>query len=419
MKWKGLFVIVLLVIPFAVFAGGQGEEEERPAEVTLEFPSWQAEEPGFAQFWEYAIEEFEAKHPDVTVALNQIPFAQFRNSMITRLAAGNPPDVSHWPARNIPELAAEGWFEPLDDRLAETDIPETWTPLQESMVHNGETVGVLLMGYGYLLFYNEALLEDAGVSVPTTLDELLEAARAVTDRDEGIHGFAMVTQEHPNVYVDAAKFVIGEGERFMADGEYRFTEPAVVELIEKYRELGQLSPQGASSAFARQLLIDGRVAMLIDGPWVAATLEQADAEIRPHLKTARVPTTQVTGGPSNSVHIARDIPDYRKDIVWEFIRELTTPEAQKQYTMLTRSPAAREGVLSEAELANDPQLALINESAAQAVNTWPQSDNVNVNYSRFSDIVAAAMLQLIQDPSADTLSVLEALEERLYSEIEP
>lgn len=36
-------------------------------ECTLDFPSWQATEPGFAEFWEYAIGKFNETYPKVTI----------------------------------------------------------------------------------------------------------------------------------------------------------------------------------------------------------------------------------------------------------------------------------------------------------------------------------------------------------------
>src|SRR5262245_29141297 len=101
--------------------------------VTLEFPSWQAQEPGFAEWWREAIAAFEQSHPGVRVNFFSIPFAQYINTMVTRFTGNNPPDIVHLPARNMAQFAAQGWLAPLDDLLAGTDVPRLWTPLQEEM----------------------------------------------------------------------------------------------------------------------------------------------------------------------------------------------------------------------------------------------------------------------------------------------
>ncbi|TMG84247.1 MAG: extracellular solute-binding protein, partial [Betaproteobacteria bacterium] len=64
----------------------------RAQDVTLDFPSWQAEEPGFAEWWKGLVKEYEAKHPGVKVKLYSIPFANYVNQMTVRFAGQNPPD---------------------------------------------------------------------------------------------------------------------------------------------------------------------------------------------------------------------------------------------------------------------------------------------------------------------------------------
>jgi len=169
------------------------------AQTTLNFPTWQAEDPSFSPWWNGLITEFEQKNPGVKVRMSSIPFNQYVNQITVRFAGGNPPDIVHLPTRNFAVFADKGWLEPLDALVAETDIGQAWNPMQASLTWNGKPQGVLLMGYGYVLFYNKALLAAAGAKVPTTPDELIATAKAITDRDKGVFGFAGVTVEHPNI----------------------------------------------------------------------------------------------------------------------------------------------------------------------------------------------------------------------------
>src|SRR5580765_8426806 len=77
-----LLVALLLLMSFgaAPMAGAQGQG------VTLDFPSWQAEEPGFGEWWKGLIQEYEAKHPGVKVKLYSIPFANYVNQLTVRFA---------------------------------------------------------------------------------------------------------------------------------------------------------------------------------------------------------------------------------------------------------------------------------------------------------------------------------------------
>ena len=78
------------------------------AQTTLEFPTWQAEEPGVSTWWKELIAAYEKRYPDVKINLQQVPFAQFVKQMTVRFAAGNPPDIVHLPSRDFASFADQG-----------------------------------------------------------------------------------------------------------------------------------------------------------------------------------------------------------------------------------------------------------------------------------------------------------------------
>ena len=149
----GLLLLLALALPAPATAQG----------VTLDFPSWQAEDPGFAEWWRALIQEYESTHPGVKVKFYSIPFANYVNQLTVRFAGQNPPDIVHLPTRNFAGFASQNWLEPIDDLLKASDIPGHWTKLQSEVMWNGKTYGVLLLPYGNLLYYNEKILQDAKV----------------------------------------------------------------------------------------------------------------------------------------------------------------------------------------------------------------------------------------------------------------
>ena len=127
------------------------------------------------------------------------------------------------------------------------------------MQWNGKTQGVLLMGYGGVLFYNEQKLKDAKLGAPKNADEWLAAMKATTDAGKGQFGLATITAEHPNMVVEMASWVIGSGADWLKGGKYNFTDPAVVKAVDNWRQSIAYAPKGTNSATARQLFIDGKV----------------------------------------------------------------------------------------------------------------------------------------------------------------
>jgi multiple sugar transport system substrate-binding protein len=382
--------------------------------VTLDFPSWQAEEPGVSTWWRALIAEFETANPGAKINLYSIPFAQFVQQMTVRFAGNNPPDIVHLPTRNFAAFASQGWLAPLDDRLARTDIAANWTPLQADMRWDGKTQGILLMGYGSLLYYNERLLTEAGASVPTTPQEWLTAIERATKRDQGQFGLVATSVEHPNLVVEAGTWVMGQGLDWLRNGRYDFANPAVVAAVEQYRRSMRFAPPGMNSTTGRQLFMDGKAAFLRDGPWIWAFVERAPEAIRPHLKVARVPFPRETGGTSNSIHMAANLAPAKRELVWKFMELAASPKWQSEYVLRAASPAPRRGALPAEAATRLPHLKLIMDAAATAVSVFPTHPTLQESYNEYASLFGRAMMRLISsdEPTDRVLANLQRELER-------
>ena len=383
--------------------------------VELEFPTWQAEETGTGPFWSAVAGAFEAAHPGVRIKKYAVPLRDYVDKMTTRFAAGQPPDIVHLPTRSVAAYAAQGWLLPLDPMLAETDIPAHWSRLQSELSHNGRTMGVLIMAYGMLLYYNEALLHAAALPVPETPDALLTAIGKTTDADKGVFGWGATTAEHPNVYVDWATWTTGEGVSFYRDGRYNFTDPAVVASMDRFRTALRHAPRGQQSEATRQLFLNGKVALMRDGPWLVSQMRAASAAAG-GLRAAMMPFPNIPGGTSNSLHIPAKADPARRDLAWAFIRLATSPEWCARYTLETRNPSARRDSAPAAQVAAVPDLRLVMEAASRAVNLYPELPAAQLGYDQIARLTAAAGLRLINSNrgTAEVLAELQAnLEKRV------
>jgi multiple sugar transport system substrate-binding protein len=377
--------------------------------VTLDFPSWQAEEPGFGDWWKGLIQEFEAKHPGVKVKFYSIPFANYVNQMTVRFAGQNPPDIVHLPSRNFASFASQNWLDAMDELLKTSDIPGHWSKLQSDMMWEGKTYGLLLLPYGNLLYYNEKILQDAGVKVPATPAEWLDAMAKTTNRDKGQFGLVTTTAEHPNMFIDAATWVLGQKQDWLKGNKYNFSDPGVVAAMDQFRKSLTFAPPGTNSAVARQLFVDGKAAFLRDGPWVWATLQKAKPEIRPSLKMAQLPFPVVTGGASNSLHIPAKLDAQKKKLVWEFIALAATPAWQEKYVQMTSSPAGRLGMINAEQAKKDPHLAAITLAAEKAENLFPTQPALRENYNEFATLFSRAVVRM-QASSQSTEAILANLQ---------
>lgn len=416
MLQKRLVRMILLITMLAAFlipmvASGEGEK------ITLDFPSWQATEPGFSDWWKEVIADFESKHPNVKINFYQVPFKGYIDTLLTRCGSKNPPDILHLPARNVPQFADSGWLEPLDPMLKKSDIPATWISLQKGMVRNKKTYGVVLLGYGYVLFYNEKMLNDAGVKVPKTPQQFLAAAKALTlDKDKNGQidqfGYGMPTATHPNIYMEATKFIIGQGGHWSKAGKLMLKDPRVIKGLKIYQSLyrDKVVPLGITDEQKRQYFFEGKIAMMTDGPWTLALRNKSPKEVAPYIKVAPMPFGKTCGGLSNCIHIPAGLSAEKKKLVWDFIYDLTRPQFQRRYSELTMSPPARKGVVDSGLLQKYPEMALFSREAEKAVDFMPPG--FEGQYVEFTTQIIDACIEL-SNPSVTVESVLGKLEKKL------
>lgn len=404
---------------------GTSATTAKPQEnVTLDFPSWQATEPGFADFWAKLIEDFKVKYPNVTINLYQVPYSGYVDTLVTRFSSNTPPDICHIPTAFFDAFYGQGWFDVLDDRFAKTDILEKWTPLQSTMQREGKNYGLLLMGYGYSMFYNEKIFKDAGVQVPTDMDSFVAAARALTkdtDNDGNVDQFGWGTCSitSPSLYYGVSSLVIGNESHWTKGDttELNFDDPKLIEAVKIYKLMytEKLIPMGLSIEQMRSFFFEGKIAMIFDGPWVYAMKDTAPAEIQDYFKIARVPFKKVVGAASNSMHIPVMLDAYKKDLVWDFISQIATDEYQVEYARLTKSTPPKAGILTDEFIKENPHFTFFTEAAAEAVN------NVTVGYqavhTEFSKIIVDGMVDMVTNDLTPE-EALRKIEEAIKREID-
>ena len=404
---------LLLVAGIAGCGGDDGGDSADGGPITLELPSWQADDGNFENWLRPLVEAFNEQDPDVQVELQPVPYDGFVDQLTTRFAADDPPEILHLPSANFTEFASKGWLSPIDDRLGDTDIVENWAPLQDEMKWDDKYEGVLLLGYGQLLFYNKALLDAAGVAIPTSPEDLLAAAKTLTSGD--VFGFGATTAQHPRNYSELESWTVGMGTQFSTADEFTVDTPEMEEALSLYRELLQYAPKGTTTQQRFELFSQGKIAMMFDGPFLIPEIESAPPEIKDDLLVAIPPLPQVPGSVSNAFHIPEGLDPEVADAAWSFIEFATTPEWQAKYASLLGVPAPRMGVITDEMVAEQPRLEVIQESADQAVMSAPESPVLKAEFSRYSDMVGQQMMRMVSTDD-DLPTILADLQKQLEQE---
>lgn len=179
--------------------------------------------------------------------------------------AGNGPDVIFQPHDRIGDLVLRGLVDPVDLTNYESDFTDTSL---EAVQYEDEYWGFPAVVETYAMYYNKSL-----VDAPETMEDIMEIAAEYTDSSKDEYGFLM---EAANFYFTYPFFAGYGGYVFANDeGNYDIQDIGLAnegsikggELIQTWFEEGYI-PQDLTPDIMNGLFREGKVATVINGPWM-------------------------------------------------------------------------------------------------------------------------------------------------------
>jgi len=137
--------------------------------------------------WSAAVDQVKAhlasfeKQTGIQVAYTNSPYAQYRETMITKFTGGAPVDVLWVSDSWLPEFADAGWIVPVDPyKQLMAYAPETSDFCVKSMTYKGKQYGLTYYTDYMSFVYDADLLAKAGITAPpATWAEVTEQAKAI------------------------------------------------------------------------------------------------------------------------------------------------------------------------------------------------------------------------------------------------
>ncbi len=166
----------------ATSAAALGASGAAAQEVTIEY--WQYFFEARVNAMDQLIENFEAANPNINVEMTHFPYADYRTRTAVAVPAGEGPDIVQLFYGWLNDYIDAELIQPLPaDRFSPEMVESEFFPMVQAMERDGQYFALPTAVRSLALFYNQRLLDAAGVEVPTTLDELVAAAEATTERD--------------------------------------------------------------------------------------------------------------------------------------------------------------------------------------------------------------------------------------------
>lgn len=391
----------------ALTLAGCGKKEEEQITLTL----WHSFGSGVSQgVIDEFIKIYEEEHPNIKIVQEtaQIEEYQFRKLKVA-VANNSQGDIFlSYGGGYSQSIVDAGAALPLGKYL---EADNTYERMQEGVLeyftYGDEVYGLPIKKWAGVLYCNSELFEQAGLSYPTTWDELLNCVKAF--RENGITPMTLGGKDgwHIGMYQNALAVRTGGAEycNRAIVGEDTLDTEAIVQSAELLKELvdAQAFSEGVMALSADEAQMEffmGKIPMYYSGSWTAADCENPENLIQGKIDVVPMPTvngglgdeTQFLGGAIDCYMV--NAKTEHQDEAAAFAIALTEYQSNEGYK-LGDGVTAWKSDIDESEV--NPVLVKINELTDKgtgyvlAWDTFLQGTAIDAHYNLLQELVGGAV----------------------------
>jgi multiple sugar transport system substrate-binding protein len=334
---------------------------------------------------EQTVQAFQAANPDAEIELKPGAAGNYTTQLVLALSTGTAPDVFFTSGLGIAEFSGAGFIEPLDAYLAEWDGWAQYSEnIRSAIAFNNSFWALPFAIDTHFLYYRKDLFEQAGLPrewQPATTAEVLEAARALKELGGDIIPYGLYAGANGGNSTPVRGFLpllyAHGGALTDENGKWIIESCAIRDTLGYYEtafQVDQTVPLDAMTAadpprMLREALLLGELGMLYDGSWVYGGWAAADPETTmSEIGFALHPKADggdpfAVGAVGNSWYINARAEN--KDLAWEFLKALNSPEALVQFNSLDPHIPPRSDAAADPTFQSNPffQAMVASESA--------------------------------------------------------
>ncbi|WP_194540480.1 sugar ABC transporter substrate-binding protein [Paenibacillus sp. JZ16] len=200
-KWlTGLLALTLGV--GLIGCAGKEQPNNTPGEasgekVLLKFATWG--NPAQLELYKGLTDAFTQEHPNIEVQIDTIPFADYQQKMSVLAAGQELPDIAWVSERMVPQFMANDILADVTDIVQDEafDIDDIIPSTLELFRQDDKLYGLPFSTPPSVVFYNEDLFKQAGLSTP---NELAEKGEWTWEKFEEAAKTIKTSASSPNVY---------------------------------------------------------------------------------------------------------------------------------------------------------------------------------------------------------------------------
>ncbi|QPZ38297.1 ABC transporter substrate-binding protein [Paramicrobacterium chengjingii] len=252
------------------------------------------------------------------------------------------------PSREGPQFSDAGYYQPLDDYLAEAPDSYKVDDFSPSAIDgmkdaDGQVIAVPINIEGPVLYYRTDVFEELGLEVPETIEDVLAASKVIKEKGDitpiTLRGAAAA------IAFDFGPFFHGEGlEWTKEDGTANFDQPGAIKAIDEYATLARdFGPKGVinySFTESSNLFAQGKVAMSLESSnELNSVFDEEKSTVSDSVGVAKMPAGSVEAAPTAlSWGVTMSPFSEKKDAAWQFLQWATSPETQLELTKAEIAP---------------------------------------------------------------------------------
>lgn len=136
---------------------------------------WTLQMNDFAPYINGVIKDFETENPDIKIKWVDVPFSEGEKRTLASVLSDNPPDLVNLNPDFSATLAHKGALYEIPQDKTEQFNPE----IMEALKTNGKIYSIPWYATSAITIYNKELLNKAGINVPKTYSDIVNAASNV------------------------------------------------------------------------------------------------------------------------------------------------------------------------------------------------------------------------------------------------
>ena len=253
-----------------------------------------------------AADAFMAEHPKVKITIETVLMGGLLHQVDDRpLPIRNVPDISSTVASQLVEMIDAEAVRPVDNLIDEIGRDRFMgNALTEMTAEDGNCYGVPLYLNTEAMWYRKDLLEKYDLDVPTTWEEMYEAAKIITDGENGeVYGAAMpmgtndlLATRWLHLYVRSA------GETLITeDGKANLTSQTALDginyWVKVYKDCSPADAMNYNTLDEATLYIRANSASTLILASISAVLKRTAPDLMEYIDCAPIPSCKMKGDP--------------------------------------------------------------------------------------------------------------------------